>query len=220
MCAALETIYAGIISDVLHQDLSLPNQSFAAFDKYTRGISGFNATCGPAFTTRGRDVIDSMSTEDLKEWDKMRVTMLDRFPQGGIQVLQSNWKKNVAHYGDITARTIKQAGGKGAIVDGFTRDWDALDLMKFSLMTHGMHPKDSIGTWTLTDHSQPIVIYGVEIKPLDIVHMSPDGVVVIPSDLLEKVTALAHDRFHRENHIKKLLATKSPIEVYESEGRW
>jgi len=212
LCERLEKLYAGVVSDAMHDKAP---QRFCNVESYTTPRVNI---CGPAFTTWGRPV---SSTEDAEKLDPIRIEMLEHFPDGGIQVLDVGQHRcGVSHYGDITARTIINAGGKGAITNGKTRDLRLIEEMEFPLVYNGVTPIDAVGRWMLAGYGEPVSFYGHTIYPEDILFVSSDGILIIPKDELEEICEKAEEIFEKEAAVREELNSDSPMTVYKRHGRW
>jgi regulator of RNase E activity RraA len=209
----LEKLYAGVVSDAMHN--KAPNRVLP-IRYYTTPKKNI---CGPAFTTWGRRV---ESPEDAKLLDPIRIEMLEHFPIGGIQVLDIGAEDcGVSHFGDITARTILNAGGKGTITNGKTRDLRLIDFMGYPLVYCGVTPVDAVGSWMLSGYGdQPVTYLEKLIYPGDILFVSSDGILVIPENELEEVCEKAEKIYEKEAIVRYELNSNSPMTVYKKHGRW
>jgi regulator of RNase E activity RraA len=228
LCMFLGALPAGPICDSLQQDFNLKFQSFS-LPRNT--IKSGNSICGPAFTSRGKIT----SKEDPLKYDKIRIDMLRSIKPGQIHVLSAygdldtslampvelSDKYAVAHFGDITALSLIQSGCIGSIIDGTTRDIDYIKKLDYPISFRETHPKDSIGTWNLTSYGGTVTINGIEINDDSILHLSVDGVVVIPSDIAMDVLVRSIKRTEHENMVrKKMYENIDPEKIYREFGRW
>jgi 4-hydroxy-4-methyl-2-oxoglutarate aldolase len=213
LCERLEKLYAGVVSDAMHDKV---RDRFCPVISYTTPQINI---CGPAFTTWGRPV---ESQEDAEEIDPIRIEMLEHFPEGGIQVLDVGPEPmGVSHFGDITARTIWNAGGKGTITNGQTRDLQLIEAMEYPLVYFGKTPIDAVGRWMLSGYGDQPVNFGYRlIYPGDILFVSSDGILIIPKDELEEVCEKAEEIFAKEAAVRQELNSDSPMTVYKRHGRW
>lgn len=105
-----------------------------------------------------------------------------------------------AQWGDIAALYAKHNGLEGVVVDGYVRDSDALESMRFPAWSTLIGPSspDKKGHGTA---NAPIVCDGVLVEPGDLVVADGDGVVVIPRAEAAEVVARAKQRMAREQEL-------------------
>lgn len=219
LCERLEKLYAGVVCDALDDPLN--RVAFHRFDYTTPG----KVICGPAFNTWGKFI---NTDKEAKELDPIRIEMLEHFPEGGIQVLdigisihEDHHGYRVAHFGDITATTITNAGGKGTITNGKTRDVDLIRELKYPLVHQGVSPVDAVGHWMLAGYGDRIIQYfDLSIAPGDILHVSSDGIVKILPEELEAVCEKAEEIAGKELSVRDDLKELDPMDVYKKHGRW
>ena len=219
LCGRLEKLYAGVVCDAL--DDPLESVVLHRFNYTTPG----KIICGPAFNTWGKFI---NTDEEAKKLDPIRIEMLEHFPEGSIQVLDIGVSKQiphlgyrVAHFGDITATTITNAGGKGTITNGSTRDIDLIRELEYPLMYQSVSPVDAVGHWMLAGYGdRNIQYYDTNIAPGDILHVSSDGVIKILPEELEAVCEKAEEIARKESSVRTDLKDSSPMDVYKKHGRW
>jgi regulator of RNase E activity RraA len=230
LCDALERIPSGVICDALTQDLNtLPVNCMTTMRNNAK-----TTTCGPAFTTHGRNIPKSV---DKLKYDAVRIEMLQLIPRGSIHLLgkkfagrreQPDCFVEVAHFGDITARTLRACGVKSSVLDGTTRDITEINEIEYPLAYDYEVPLDSIGYWNLTGYGENVYVNSLLVSPGDIVHSSPDGILVIPIVSLEQVYDIAFERFEHEQSVRNRIrdiphdcdAASYILETYKEEGRW
>jgi len=81
--------------------------------------------------------------------------------------------------GDNLAQRFEVFGAVGAIVDGYVRDRDIIEGLRFPVFARGLTPA---GPWKNGPGAigEPVAIGGVVVNPGDIVAADSDGVIVIP----------------------------------------
>lgn len=89
--------------------------------------------------------------------------------------------------GDNLATSIMTKTGTGLVVDGAVRDVSGISEIKgFKVFARDFHPS-AIADVMLTGINVPIRIGGVTVIPGDVILSDPEGIVVIPAHLAEKV---------------------------------
>lgn len=107
--------------------------------------------------------------------------------------------------GDIKFYRLHQRGAAGLVTDGAVRDSAILkeySLKVFCATTTAKQGPAEMLPWGV---NEVIQCGGVLVRPGDAIVGDDDGVVVIPSDLVEEVTQIAIDREEKEAIIKKEL---------------
>jgi regulator of RNase E activity RraA len=216
-----ERLYAGVVYDAMTFDLSV-RQPFVAYHAI-RPVWPMGARpvmFGPAFTCKGERVRDPRHVDD-----QLRLRMFGSFTPGCVQVIDTDRDGSVAHFGDISGKLARRAGAVGAVVDGFTRDARILEEDRFPVFCRGAQPIDAFGRWQLVAYQVPVWLDGLEgrvpVHPGDYVFGDPDGVLVIPEALAERVCDAAEARLVREDEVRaRLVGGTDVMELYGEIGRW
>ena len=122
-------------------------------------------------------------------------------------------------WGELLSTAAQYRGCNGVVIDGLTRDTQAIIEMNFPVFCRGIHPADSLGRLDVAAHNVPISCGGVHISPCDLVLADHDGVVVIPHAMAEKTLKLAEEKVSGENLVRKALASgMSTTEAFAKYG--
>jgi regulator of RNase E activity RraA len=122
-------------------------------------------------------------------------------------------------WGGLLTTAARYRGCNGVVIDGLTRDTQAIIDMNFPVFCRGIHPADSLGRLDVATHNMPISCGGVQINPGDLVLADHDGVVVIPLAVAEQALKLAEEKVSGENLVRKALAGgMSTSEAFEKYG--
>lgn len=213
-------LYLGVVYDAMRFDLNV-REPFVVHRaiKPIFPLRPGEVLFGHAFTCRGERVQDPKYLDDT-----VRLHMFQRFTRGCVQVIDAG-DDTVAHFGDISGKLARKFGAVGAVIDGTTRDARILEEDRFMVFCRGAQPLDAYGRWQIAEYQVPISLEGpegrVRVSPGDAVFGDPDGVVVIPEALAEQVGRLATERLHREELIRRELASADDVEsLYSRLGRW
>jgi regulator of RNase E activity RraA len=110
-------------------------------------------------------------------------------------------------------------GGRGAVLDGHTRDVRRIEQMGFPVFATGMRPVDSLGRGKIVSYGEPTVCGGVLVHEGDIVFADIDGIVVIPQGVEAETIRLAREKVAGENAMRDWLASgKSLREAFDHFG--
>lgn len=216
-----ERLYAGVIYDAMAFDVKHPHPFVVHHAiKPVWPMGPRPVLFGPAFTCKGERVRDAAHLDDT-----VRLKMFAAFTPDCVQVIDTDGDGSVAHFGDISGKFARRAGAVGAVVDGFTRDARILEEDRFPLFCRGTQPIDAFGRWQITAYQVPVWLDGIEgrvpVHPGDWMFGDPDGVIVIPRALGERVCAAAEERNAREDEVRRRLAGDADVmSLYEEIGRW
>lgn len=114
--------------------------------------------------------------------------VIDTLTKGDVMVVDLMGKvKDGTIIGDNLATSIYTKTQNGLVVDGAVRDVSGISEIKgFQVYTRDWHPS-AIADVTLAGINVPIRIGEVTVLPGDIILSDPEGIVVIPAHLAEKV---------------------------------
>lgn len=212
-------LYAGVIYDTMVFDLKI-NKNFMLRKEVKPCWNFSEVLFGPAFTCKGERVLDQEHIDDT-----IRLKMFQHFYDGCVQVISSGGYREVAEFGDISGKIAHKFGAVGAVVDAPTRDAKLIEQDGFMLFSDGVQCTDAYGKWQITEFEVSVIMPGihgnVEINPGDYIFGDPDGVLVIPKNLIEKVISGAEERLKRENFVREeIYNTNDILELNNRVGRW
>ena len=212
-------LYAGVVYDTMTFDLKVKKNFMLR--KEVKPCYGFkDVVFGPAFTCKGERVLDEKHIDDT-----VRLKMFQSFYEGCVQVISSGGYREVAQFGDISGKIARKFGAVGAVIDAPTRDVKLIEEDGFRLFSDGVQCTDAYGKWQITKFEVPINMPGihgdVEINPGDFIFGDPDGVLVIPKDIVDVVIDGAEKRLEKENLVRKeIYNTNDILELNDRVGRW
>ena len=139
---------------------------------------------------------------------------LSKAPNDKVVICQPH-NNEVALMGELSAETLQQKGVKGYIVDGGARDLDFILKIDFPVWSSFYTPRDVVGYWHPTKFEQPIKIGKTVINNNDYVLADIDGVVIIPSNIIESILERAEKLISTENLVRKSIREgMDPQEAY------
>lgn len=189
-----EALSSAVISDVL-DDLGYRHQALSPELKPLFGCK----LIGRAFTVLAADVY-----EVPQEPYKLQLEALDAMKKDDI-FLVTTGSMRAAFWGElISARTIHK-GGRGAIVDGLSRDTEKVREMGFPVFSRGRSPVDSKGRIDVIAYNVPVECGGVSVYPQDLIFGDADGIVVVPQAIEDEVIRLALEKVEQEKVVKTAL---------------
>lgn len=198
--------YAGAIHDVLramgHERCVLPYS--------IRPLDPTKKVAGPVWTVSGH--IDRTQTphDTLLGW----TTLLSKAPTGHVVVCQPH-NHEVALMGELSAETLLNKGVLGYVVDGGCRDTDFILELGFPVFHSFFTPSDIVGRWIPNRYAEPLTIGEVTISTGDYLLGDRDGVVVIPSSMVEETIAKAEAVAQTENKVRDAIrGGMDPVDAY------
>ena len=108
---------------------------------------------------------------------------------------------------------------EGHLYYTFVRDVKMIDTLNFPVFATGMKPLDSNGRGRLTSFNKRILCGEVEVNPGDLIVADFDGVVVIPTHLIDQTIELASAKVTGENNSRAELEKGAYLrDVYNKFG--
>lgn len=215
----LKQFYSGLLYDVIHTDLKY-DKPFVLNRKIKPAWNFNQHIFGKAFTVKGKLVRHSHFIDDT-----IRLNMLSNLKKDTVMIYDTEAYYDVAHFGEITATIAKKAGCNGVVLDGCTRDIEAIEKLDFPIFCKDITPIDSYGYWQVTGYNCDIMVSGEDgsiiITPDDYIFGDRDSVIIIPNRLIDDVYDNSIKKLKAEERLKeKILKTKSInlIKAYQEEG--
>jgi 4-hydroxy-4-methyl-2-oxoglutarate aldolase len=192
-----QDIYTAVVSDVL-DGLGYFNQ---AMTHDVRPTWSGATVVGRAHTVLSSDVY----TPPTDRYE-MEIQAIDSVPANYVVVAATNKSTRTCLWGELLSTATRARGGRGAILDGHTRDVGKIERMDFPVFATGMRPVDSNGRGAIIRYGDPIICGGVLVNEGDIVIADIDGVVVIPRAVEQEAISLARAKASTENEMRDWLA--------------
>jgi regulator of RNase E activity RraA len=94
-----------------------------------------------------------------------------------------------AYFGEVNANIHLALGSNGVITNGTVRDVEEVRRTNFCVFASGMSV--SHGYAHLEDFNRPVTVFGMTVRPGDLVHADQHGAVLIPKDIAREVATAA-----------------------------
>ena len=203
-------LYSAVISDIL-DSLGYRNQTM---DPLIRPLVNDMVVAGIAKTVMAADVHRLPEKPYAKQ-----IEVLDQIKPGEIFVATLNGSHRSAFFGELLSTATRARGGRGAVIDGLSRDSKKIIEMGFPVFSRGFRPTDSLGRNEVMEYDVPISCGGVTVNPGDLIFADMDGVVVVPSPLIEEVITKALDKVGAENLVRTAIQNGMKVaEAWEKFG--
>lgn len=165
----------------------------------------------------------TMVTADVyhapKEPYKLELVLLDDLKPGDVVVCASRGSTRAALWGELLSTHTRAKGGRGAIIDGLTRDAAKIIQMRFPVFALGMMPADSRGRLDVVAIRVPVQIGDVLVNDGDLIMADLDGCVAVPQAVEEQVIERALQKVSAENHVRDILSRGASIQqVFQKYG--
>jgi len=115
-------------------------------------------------------------------------------------------------WGELLSTAATYRGSRGIVIDGYTRDTQAIIEMGFPTFVRGIYMADSLGRIDVSAFGVPVVCGGVTVHPGDLILGDYDGVVVVPNAIAEEAITRAEAKARGENQVREQLAQGMSVE--------
>jgi regulator of RNase E activity RraA len=183
---------------------------------YMSGVHRLDASmgriAGPAYTLRYvpyREDRDPMA--NIGSADHIARRAIEDCPTGAVLVVDACNVLDCAVIGDILMQRLKVRGVAGFVTSGAVRDADAVSEIGLPVYCSGPAAPSSPSGLMPVAVEEPINCGGIAVYPGDMLVADRDGVVVIPPQLVDEVTAGALEQEDIENFIGQLVAAGRPV---------
>jgi regulator of RNase E activity RraA len=143
---------------------------------------------------------------------------LDNLRNNEVYVNTGSSPRN-ALWGELMSTRARKLGSRGAVLNGYVRDTNAILEMGFPTFSFGSYGQDSAPRYKVVDFRIPVEIGSVRVRPGDIVFGDVDGVLLVPSEAEAEVFSKALEKARGEKLVKKAIeAGTSALEAFEKYG--
>ncbi len=203
--AILTAAGTAVISDVFDtlgiEPPVLYNELFAAGD--------FAPFAGPAYTIAGR-------MEHFKGGDRTKLEAIDNLPSGAVALWAGGNARGVCCFGDLLGSAMRARGCIAAVVDGGVRDVQFLKSCGMPVLARYKSPAQGVGRWKVSDAQIPVQVRGalrewLTVKPGDVVVGDSDGVIAVPTELMDEVVPRVKQWSETENSARGEIAGGLPL---------
>ena len=149
----------------------------------------------------------------------LEMECIDHLKDGEVLVATTNGHRDGALWGELLSTATRARGVAGVIIDGLTRDASQILDMDYPVLASGFSPLDSKGRLDTIAYGKPIRVGACIVSPGDFVLADIDGVVVVPTALIEEAFAKGFEKVSGENTVRVELAKgRSVREVFQEYG--
>ena len=205
-----ERLYTSVIADVM-DELGYPRQ---VMSHEIRPLFPDARITGRAATMLACEVYEVPA-----EPFKLELQLLDDLNPGEVVCCTQQGSTRAAMWGELLSTHTRAKGGRGAILDGLTRDsWGIIDI-GFAVFARGLTPADSKGRLDVVAIRAPIEMGGVLVHDGDLVVADFDGCLAVPREVEAEVIEKALEKVAGENVVREVLAAGASIrKVFNEHG--
>lgn len=160
-----------------------------------------------------------METDYVVEEDPYggEIDVVDSLKPGDVIVHSTDYSGTIAPWGELMSTVSKRNGCVGCVCDSMIRDCVRIIDMGFPVYYTAIGTLDSKGRARVQAYDVPIRCGEVLVNSGDVIYGDYDGIVVIPTAVLNDVLTLALEKVGKENLTRDaLIAGKSLREVYNT----
>ncbi|MFC1541865.1 RraA family protein [Candidatus Latescibacterota bacterium] len=187
--------YAGALSDIL-DEMDYPECAVSPFDLIKPLYP--QAVCAG----RIRTLLNAHMHTGKEDPFKLAIELLDSIKPGEVAVCSSDKPLETGIMGELSATSMRSRGGRGCIVDGYTRDARKILQQKFPTFARGTSPINTSGRAAVIEYDCPVVCGGRRVVSGQIVFADLDGIVFIPRDIEMDVINKAVELVETETKIR------------------
>ena len=150
---------------------------------------------------------------------ELTIAMMDGLGPGDVIVRACGTARTGVTWGELLTTAAMARGAVGLVTDGLIRDVHLIREVGFPVFTGGISPVDGGGRHEMVAADVDVECGGVPVRPGDYLFGDVDGIVVIPSKILDVTIRDAFKKTEGENITRQeLLAGKSLADVYAKYG--
>ena len=160
------------------------------------------------------------ATRESGEWKGIYDALQSyAFLRAGDVIVVSTSVPERAYFGELNAHLAVRTGVVGVVVDGYTRDIDAVTPLELPVFARGAWANDIKYEGTTAAMNVDVAIEGVPVRNNDVVFADADAVVVIPHERWEEVLRLSLETIVNESQVRLNAALGRPVnELLEKFG--
>lgn len=187
--------YAGALSDILDEM------------GYRECAASPHAMIRPLFPQavcagRVRTLLNAPMKTGVEDPYRLAIEVLDSLQNNDVCICSSDKPVETGIMGELSATAMKKRGGRGCIIDGYTRDARKIITSGFPVFARGVSPIDTTDRVAVVEYDCPVICAGRRVTAGQIVFADLDGIVFIPREIEKEVIEEAMRRVDVETEIR------------------
>ena len=210
--ACREELYSAVVADTL--------DSFGRHEQVVApGIEAIEDGMRIAGFVRTGLYMPIYHDDDTVNVYEHEIRLIDDLRPGEVPVLACNGDTRISPWGELLSTRAHYLGAAGCITDGSVRDVAQICAMGFPVFSGARNPTDTKHRGKMMWADAPAVVGGVRVKSGDLVIADRDGIVFVPSELVEDVAEKALQKVRKETTVREeLRAGATLVEVFDRHG--
>ncbi|KAA9034371.1 RraA family protein [Ginsengibacter hankyongi] len=155
--------------------------------------------------------------QEVKMQFGLMLQALDDLSPGEVYIC-TGASPSYALWGELMSTRAKMLGAAGAVVNGYSRDYNGIIKLDFPTFSYGNYAQDQAPRGKVVDFRVAIKMGDVLINPGDIVIGDMDGVCIVPVGAVKEVFNLAIEKARGEKivqiKIQEGMSAKQAFETY------
>lgn len=133
------------------------------------------------------------------------IRLIDDLARDDVAVLSCNGDLGICPWGELVSTRAQYLGAAGCITDGCARDSKAIRELGFPVFSAGTNPVDTKYRGKLMWMDVPARVGGVKVNSGDLVVADHDGIVFVPSEVIDRTMDLALRKVRKESMVRQQL---------------
>jgi len=169
---------------------------------------------GPAGTLRfGR--IRGVPSHPSKHRIRMS-SATEQFPAGTVIVIEGV-REERSVWGELATKKMVRRNMAGLVTDGFVRDLKEIRETGFTMFARGTTPIGYVPQYEVIEVNGAVNCGGVQVRPGDIIVGDEDGVVAVPSEMVEEYAKHIKEINYYEDKMREAIGEGKPSDqIYKS----
>ncbi len=133
------------------------------------------------------------------------IRLIDDLKKDDVAVLACNGNLNISPWGELVSTRARYLGAAGCITDGCVRDVKSICEIGFAVFSGGRNPVDTKYRGKMMWWDVPCEIGGVMVNSGDLVMADHDGIVFVPSAIVEETVTRSLEKVRAEDIVRQQL---------------
>jgi len=130
------------------------------------------------------------------------IALIDSLKENEIAVLCCHGNEKIAPWGELLSTRATYLKSAGCLTDGCVRDTKMINEIGFPVFAKGTNPVDTKFRGKMMMADVPGEIANVYVESGDLVFGDNDGVVIVPSKVIDEVIRKALEKVSSENTVR------------------